>query len=330
MGQVLHGSARTTAAVHRAIQQSQASLRVLAKRHAINPKTVAKWKKRPSVQDERTGPKEPRSTVLSIAEEAIVVAFRRHTLLPLDDCLYALQPIIPHLTRSSLPRCLQRHGISRLPNTDGDKPHRAQFKRYPIGFVHIDIAELRTEQGKLYLLVAIDRTSKFAFVELHEKVTRRLAGNFLRALIAAVPYKVHTVLTDNGTHFTEPSGNTWTPDEIKDMLVRKQLFRAHAFELACAQNDVAHRLTKPRHPWTNGQVERMNRTLKEATVQRFYYATQDQLRTHSADFVAAYTFARRLKTLKGLTPYEFICKRWTLEPERFRLDPLHKMPGLNS
>src|SRR5215207_6080919 len=200
MGQVLHGSARTTAAVRRAIQHSQESLRVLAKRHGINPKTVAKWKKRPSVQDERTGPKEPRSTVLSIEEKAIVVAFRRHTLLPLDDCLYALQAPIPHLTRSSLHRCLQRHGISRLPNTDSDKPRRAKFKRYPIGFFHIDIAEVRTEQGKLYLLVALDRTSKFAFVELHERVTRRVAANFLRALIAAVPYKVPTVLTDNGSH----------------------------------------------------------------------------------------------------------------------------------
>src|SRR3954452_4861998 len=132
-----------------------------------------------------------------------------------------------------------------------------------------------------------------------------------------------------GTHFTEPSGNTWTPDEIKEMLARKQLFRAHAFELACAQNDVAHRLTKPRHPWTNGQVERMNRTIKEATVRRYYYESHDQLRQHLSDFVAAYNFARRLKTLKGLTPYEFICKRWTIEPERFRLDPLHQMPGLN-
>src|SRR4029079_19066412 len=91
MGQVLHGSARTTAAVRRAIQQSQESLRSLAKRHGINPISVAKWKKPPSFQDERTGPKQPRSTVLSREEEAIVVAFRRHTLLPLDDCRYALQ-----------------------------------------------------------------------------------------------------------------------------------------------------------------------------------------------------------------------------------------------
>src|SRR3954451_24048948 len=108
MGQVLHGSARTTAAVRRAIQHSQESLRVLAQRHGINPKTVAKWKKRPSVQDERTGPKDPRSTVLTLEEEAIIVAFRRHTLLPLDDCLYALQSTLPHLTHSSLHRCLVR------------------------------------------------------------------------------------------------------------------------------------------------------------------------------------------------------------------------------
>src|SRR4051812_47657940 len=322
MGQVLHGCATTTEAVRRAIQNSQESLRALAKRYGINQKTVAKWKQREIVADLPTGPKEAKSTVLSIEEEAIIVAFRRHTLLPLDDCLYALQPTIPHLTRSSLHRCLQRHGIARLPETEGDKPKRSRFKAYPIGYFHIDIAEVRTEEGRLYLLVAIDRTSKFAFVELHARVTRRVAGNFLRALIAAVPDRVHTVLTDNGTHFTEPSGNGWTPDEIKDMLARKQLFRAHAFELACAQNDVAHRLTKPRHPCTNGQVERMNRTIKEATVQRFYYATHDQLRTHLADFVAAYNFGRRLKTLKGLTPYEFICKRWTLEPERFRLNPL--------
>jgi hypothetical protein len=175
--------------------------------YGVNPKTVAKWKARSSVSDLPTGPKQPRSTVLTVEEEAVVVAFRRHTLLPLDNCLYALQPTIPHLTRSSLHRCLQRHGISRLPQVEGEASPTRKFKVYPIGYFHIDIAEVRTAQGKLYLIVAIDRTSKFALVELHEKVARRTAGDFLRRLIAAVPYKVHTVLTDNGTHFTTP-GNT--------------------------------------------------------------------------------------------------------------------------
>ena len=122
MGQVLHRGARTTEAVRRAIQNSQESLRALSKRYGINPKTVAKWKKRTSTSDLKTGPKEPHSTVLSIEDEAVIVAFRRHTLLPLDNCLSALQPTIPHLTRSSLHRCLQRHRISRLPDIEKDKP----------------------------------------------------------------------------------------------------------------------------------------------------------------------------------------------------------------
>jgi transposase InsO family protein len=329
MGQVLHGCATTTAAVRRAIQHSQESLRALSARYGINQKTVAKWKKRTSVADLPTGPKDAKSTVLSIEEEAIVVAFRRHTLLPLDDCLYALQATIPHLTRSSLHRCLQRHGISRLPDVDGDKPGQRKFNAYPIGYFHIDIAEVRSAEGRLYLFVAIDRTSKFVFTELHEKATTRIAADFLHTLIKVVPYKIHTVLTDNGTHFTDPRGETRSPAEIRPMIERKEPFRAHAFEYACARTDIDHRLTKPKHPWTNGQVERMNRTIKDATVKRFYYETHDQLRGHLADFVAAYNFAKRLKTLKGLTPYEFICKAWTKEPERFTLDPIHQMPGLN-
>jgi IS30 family transposase len=238
----------------------------LATRYGINQKTVAKWKKRTACSDLRTGPKEPKSTVLSLEEEAIIVAFRKHTLLALDDCLYALQATIPHLSRSSLHRCLQRHGISRLPDIEDDKPTRK--KAYPIGYFHIDIAEVQTAEGRLHLFVAIDRTSKFAFVQLHARATTSVAADFLRALIDAVPYKIHTVLTDNGVQFTDPAGNTWSPAEIKIMIETKQPFRAHAFELACAQNNVDHRLTKPKHPWTNGQVERMNRTIKEATEPR--------------------------------------------------------------
>jgi transposase InsO family protein len=316
MGQILHGSARTTAAVRRAIQHSQESLRALAKRYGINQKTVAKWKKRVSVADLPTGPKEPKSTVLSIEEEAVIVAFRKHTLLPLDDCLYALQPTIPHLSRSSLHRCLQRHGIGRLPDVEGDRPQKKKFKSYPIGYFHIDIAEVQTAEGKLYLFVAIDRTSKFAYAELHEKAGKMAAAGFLRNLIAIVPYAIHTVLTDNGIQFT---------NRVQD----RHAFE-HIFDRVCREHAVDHRLTKIKHPWTNGQVERMNRTIKEATVKRFHYDDHDQLRRHLADFVLAYNFGRRLKTLKGLTPYEHICKCWTIEPERFTLNPIHQMPGLNN
>src|SRR5215475_9878127 len=176
MGQVLHGSATTTHAIRAAIQRSKATAKELAERHGLNPKTVAKWKKRTFVHDAPMGPKAPRSTVLTAEEEAIAVAFRKHTLLPLDDCLYALQATIPHLTRSSLHRCYQRHGISRLPDVEGDKPARKAFKTYPIGYFHIDIAEVQTAEGKLYLYVAIDRVSKFAVVQVVRKTGRTSAA----------------------------------------------------------------------------------------------------------------------------------------------------------
>jgi transposase InsO family protein len=319
MGQVLHGCARTTEAVRRTIQRSQESIRALARRHGVNPKTIAKWKRRSATADAPMGPKAPRSTVLSSEEEAIIVAFRKHTLLPLDDCLYALQATIPHLTRSSLHRCLQRHGISRLPEVEGDKPSKKKFKTYPIGFFHIDIAEVRTAEGRLYLFIAIDRTSKLAFARLVEKANTATAVAFLDELVQAIPYRIDVVLTDNGIQFADLPKNRKGPTAA---------FRGHPFDRACRCHGIEHRLTKPNHPWTNGQVERMNRTLKEATVQRYHYDSHEQLRSHLADFLAAYNFAKRLKTLQGLTPHEYVCRIWTEDPARFKADPIHHTPGL--
>ena len=313
MGQVLHGSATTTEAVRRAIQLREESVRALARRYGVSPTTVQKWRKRTTTADARMGPKEPRSTVLTPEEEAIIVAFRRHTLLPLDDCLYGLQPTIPHLTRSSLHRCLERHGISRLPEIDGDKPKKQRFASYAIGYVHVDIAEVSTAEGKLRLFVAIDRTSKFAFVRLVESAGKMEAAQFLRDFIEAVPYRIHTVLTDNGIQFTSRQRDIYDSQ--------------HIFDRVCDEHSIDHRLTKVNHPWTNGQVERMNRTIKDATVKRYHYDSHAQLRTHLHLFVDAYNHARRLKTLRGLTPTEFILNAWTKEPDRFRIDPSHLIPG---
>lgn len=113
-----------------------------------------------------TSTKEPRSTVVSDTEEAAVVTFRRHTTLPLDNCLYALQYSIPHLTRSSRYRCLQRHGMLLMPGVEKDKPKRQKFNHYPIDFFHINIAELQTAEPKIYLFVGIYPTNKYTIVQL--------------------------------------------------------------------------------------------------------------------------------------------------------------------
>lgn len=316
MGQVLHGCAKTTKKVRRDIQISKKSLAVLADQYGVNIKTVAKWKGRLFVEDMAMGPKKRKSTVLTPEEEGIIITFRKHTLLPLDDCYYTLQTVIPHLTRSSLHRCLQRHGISRLPSpVEKKQTAKNKFKSYPIGFFHIDIAEVSTEEGRLYLFVAIDRTSKFVYVELHSQMTKMIAASFLQNLIQSVPYQIHTILTDNGIQFCN----------------RKKDHHAfiHVFERVCLANKIAHRLTKINHPWTNGQVERMNRTIKEATVKKYYYQSHDKLKKHLYQFILAYNHAKRLKTLKGLSPYEFICNQWNKNPHLFYTNPYHYTLGLN-
>ena len=118
---------------------------------------------------------------------------------------------------------------------------------------------MHTEQGRLYLFGAIDRTSKFAFAQLHEKATRRIAADFLRALVAAVPSTIHTVLTNNGPPFVDgtpineeaeaKAEASWAERD------KPRIYRRHAFESACEKSGIEHRLTKPRHPWTTDEVE---------------------------------------------------------------------------
>lgn len=308
MGKIPHGCATTTPATRRLIQQSTEGVQTLAKRLGLTAKTVRKWRRRTTTEEAVRGPK-PASTVLTPLQEAAIVLFRQQTLLPLDDCLYALQESIPHLSRSALHRCLRRHGISCLPPADApaEAGKKAAFKLYPLGYLHVDFAEVQTEEGKLYLFIAIDRTSKFAFAELHPQATQALAVAFLGRVLPQIPYKVHKVLTDNGIQFRNLPHHTRVG--------------RHPFGQLCDAWGIEQRFTKPAHPWTNGQVERMNRTVKEATIKRYHYETTAELSTHLLTFLVAYNYAKRLKRLKGLTPYEFICAEWRKNPTIFNRDP---------
>ena len=130
------------------------------------------------------GPSSPHSTVLTLAEEAMVVD-RRRTLLPLDDVLGCLRDSIPKLTRSSLHRRLERHGISRLPENPDKASKRGKFAETAIGYVHIDISELRLAEGKLNMFLAIDRVSKFTYVEFRDDAGKMNGVAFLRGVVAA-------------------------------------------------------------------------------------------------------------------------------------------------
>lgn len=243
---------------------------MLARRYGVNPKTVRKWRRRESADDRPMGTRERRSSVLSELEEAAVVAFRVQTRRPLDDVVVALTPSVPALTRSTLHRCLQRRGVSQLPRAP--KQRRRRFKAYEIGYFHVDIAELRIAREKAYLFLAVDRTSKLAFARVYRRATSLVAAAFLKVLARSVPYRIHTALTDNGIQFGDAGG-------------RRVLPKSHPFDRMCRLLGIQHRITKPYHPWTNGQAERMNRTIKDATVRRYYYDTHDQLRSHLQPFL---------------------------------------------
>ena len=181
------------------------------------------------------------------ASRAIVVAFRQKTLLPLDDVLGCLRDTIPNLSRSALHRCLQRYGISRLPKEEaGDKRNR--FKSYQIGYVHIDSCELRHADGKLVMFLAIDRVSKFTYVEFHDSAGKKEGAAFLRNVVAAFPYKIHTVLTDNGMAFADLPKNREGPS--------RRFLGPHIFDRVCIEHGIEHRLTKPYHPWTTDVIDK--------------------------------------------------------------------------
>jgi transposase InsO family protein len=317
----LHGSARTTPRVRAELQASQEATRALATRYGLNPKTVAKWRKRTTTADRPMGPSRPRSTVLTEAEEAIVVEFRRRTLLPLDDVLGCLRETIPALSRSALHRCLQRHGISRLPRGDERASKRKSFAETTIGYVHIDVCELRLAEGKLFMFLAVDRVSKFVHIAFYNANTKLNGAAFLREVVAAFPYQIHTVLTDNGMAFADLPRNRGRYPQIE------AIFGGHIFDRVCQEHGITHKLTKPYHPWTNGQAERMNRTVKDATIKAFHYPDLDALKAHVLAFVRAYNFAKHLKALRWRTPFQAILDAWTKDPSIFKINPHHLIPG---
>ena len=141
MGQILHARATTTHAIRAAIQQSQETIKTLAKRYNINHKTVLKWKHRHTVLDSKMGKKHICSTVLTSAEEEMIVRVRVLTQLSLDDLFVVLQDSIPNLKRTTLYNCLRRHGVATLPKEEVTR-QKKEFKEYKIGYFHIDTAEV--------------------------------------------------------------------------------------------------------------------------------------------------------------------------------------------
>jgi len=174
------------------------------------------------------------------------------------------------------------------------------------------------------MFLAIDRVSKFTYVEFRDDAGKMNGANFLRGVVSAFPYVIHTVLTDNGMAFAD------LPKNRGRYPATEAMFGGHIFDRVCKEHSILHKLTKPYHPWTNGQAERMNRTVKEATIKAFHYPDPESLKTHVLAFVSAYNFAKHLKAIRWKTPFEAVCHAWTITPEIFKINPRHLIPGPNT
>lgn len=322
MGQVLHGTATTTHATRAKIQASEESVSQLAERYHINPKTARKWQQRDHVEDLPCGCRPGQGSVLDSRDEAVIVEMRRKTLLPLDDLYDLLKPEIPVLTRSNLHRCLQRHGVSRLKDLlpPEERQDTKTFKHYEPGYLHIDTAQINLGKDKWYLFVAIDRATRYVYLELHDNKRMATAAGFLQQVLHQYPFRLNKLLTDNGIEFSY------------NLLVeaKRPKDKVHPFVAVCQAHHIEHRTTLVKHPWTNGMVEAMNKKIKTNTVKRFHYDDVDALKQHLYTYALNYNFNLKLRAIGRIPPFEAI-RQWFLQkPDIFSTAPDHLIVGLNS
>jgi transposase InsO family protein len=317
MGSIHHANAKTTVRIRKEIQDSEESISTLAAKYNLNPKTIMKWKHAGRACDKTN----PRSRSLTETEEQMICEFRKKTLLPLDDVYTSLKDAIPRLTRSNLHRCLVRYGLNRLPDGEGETPKdKKKFKEYPPGFVHVDITEVRTEEGKLYMFVGVDRATRYVYLEVHSSMTAEVSVSFLKNLYADCPFKITKILTDNGAQFTYALLAEHLRPKDKD----------HPFDAVCKQLGIEHRLTQFRHPWTNGMVEIRNKLIKNHTTRRYHYTSAEELKTHLMSFLLHYNIKRKLRVLNYNSPYDKILEHYDKCPGEFKENPHHKIMGLNT
>jgi transposase InsO family protein len=321
MGQILHGTATTTHAIREKIQNSEESISQLASRYSINPKTVHKWKHRESVEDLKCGRCPGQGSVLSAVDEAVIVEARRKTLLPLDDLYDLLLPQIPALTRSNLHRCLQRHGVSRLADLlpEEEKAATKAFKTYEPGFLHIDTAQINLGKDKFYLFVAIDRATRYVYLELHDNKRMETATRFLENTVAQYPFNIEKILTDNGIEFS------YNPLVEQ----KKPKGKEHPFVALCKAKGIEHRTTLVKHPWTNGMVEAMNKKVKANTTKRFHYDNVEALKTHLYHYLLNYNFNLKLRAIGRKTPFDAVLQWYDKKPNIFSINPFNFNVGLN-
>ena len=317
----LHKNATTTPARRAYIQSSSASVAQLARELGVSEDTIRRWRGRESVED-RSHSAQRLQTTLSPGQEAVVVALRQTLGLPLDDLLVVTREFVcAQATRSGLHRLLKRRGLSRLPPEAKTQTPAKPFKAYEPGYLHLDVKylpQLADETERRYLFVAIDRATRWVFIQLAPAKSAAAAKGFLAALQRACPIRITRILTDNGVEFTDrlfgsrarvPSGN-------------------HQLDRLCQALGIEHRLTKPRTPQTNAMVERFNGRIAEL-LKTHHFTSGEDLRSTLLRYAWLYNHHLPQKALDQRSPIEAMKHWYTQRPDLFTKKPRNH-PGPNT
>lgn len=326
MSHKIHSQARTTPKIRAEIQASELSDAALAKKYNVTRRTARKWRKRNTTEDYSHCPHRLLTT-LSPLEEAIIVEIRCWMLLPLDDLLVISREFVnPKVSRAGLSRCLKRNGVGNLKKLiaqqqaeKGEIPQekpKKTFKDYEPGFIHIDIKylpKMPDEKAHRYLYVAIDRATRWVHLHIYDNQTQESSVDFLNRVVEKFPIKIEKILTDNGTQFTD----RFTSKE-------KQPSGNHVFDKACKTHVIEHRLSPPRHPQTNGMVERFNGRISDILKQT-RFASSTELESTLISYLHIYNHQIPQRNLKHQSPIQAMKKWQEIKPEIFR-ESVHNHP----
>lgn len=309
-----HRNARTNVYQRKRIHHSPASYQAQAAALGVSIATIAKWKHRKDSKDRSSRPHRVKK---ALPEELAPVLkwLRQDWLLDLDTVWKGLQKtVFPQLGRSSVYRELVRLGLQDLKRLKALPPkHRGRFRSCPPGFLHLDVFYLpRIEGRKLYLYVAIDRATRLLCMRVYGQRDAKSAVSFLGHCRGFYPFRIYKILTDNGAEFSSNFYRT---------IHNQKAQGEHPFPRTCKDSQIRHVLTKVKHPWTNGLVERTGKTIKDETVHRFHYDGLAQLDSALYGFERYFNYHRPYRAMQGKTPYELVQEWYKKQPKRFSRKP---------
>lgn len=316
MQQIYHSNASTNVNIRKQIQNNfSLSNEKLALQYGTSAQTISKWKNRDFQTDLSSRPKSIKYALSDIAQ-SLIVSIRKSTWFSIDQVWEMMLEKDNSIKRINVYRCFKKNNINKKPAEVKEKLKK--FKEYEPGYVHIDVTYLPKLNGiKYYLFVAIDRASRLMYYRIYKDKSAQSAQDFFDEILNFFPIVISYILTDNGLEFTNKLLKSKKGEHCK---------KESLFDQRCHKHNIQHRLTLPRHPQTNGMVERANGIIKENTVAKTNFININDMEKELNKFLIYYNLERRhgslRKELDVKTPFEAIEKWFKIKPELFTQNPL--------